>query len=101
MTCPDSVPPDPTLTVDDVAKVINKMEGDKMEVMKKRNTIPESLLEDIVKRYSTDSEKIHACADYYVHIHPHASWGHLAARLWIEEELTAARESKSFMSTGK
>ena len=90
------IPPDPTLTVDDVTKVINKMEGDKVEF-----DIPRSLSEEIGRKYSTDGEKGHAYADYYVHIHPDASWKHLATKLWYKEELTAAREAKSFMTTGK
>ena len=88
------------MTVDDVTKVINKIEGDKVKVMRWLD-IPDSLLEEIEKRYSTDSEKSHAYADYYVHIHPDASWKDLTGKLWDKKELTAARESKSFMSTGK
>ena len=95
-----SVPPDPSLSVDDVTKVIIKIEGDKVKVMRGLG-IPESLLEEIKKIYPTDSEKSHAYADYYVHIRPHASWEHLTKTLWSERELTATRESKSFMSTGK
>ena len=95
-----SVPPDPTLTVDDVTKVINEIEGDKVEVMRTLH-IPQSLLEEIEQRYSTDSEKSHAYADYYVHAHPDASWNDLTATLWARRELTAANKSKSHMSTGK
>ena len=63
--------------------------------------VPWSLQKEIEKRYSTDSEKSHAYADYYVHVHPDASWEHLTKTLWDKNEQTAARESKSFMSTGK
>ena len=92
--------PDPTLTVDDVTKVMDKIEGDKWEVMLELG-VPVSLLEEIKRRYSTDSEKSRACADYYVHVHPDASWRDLTEALYAVEEFTAARESKSFMSTGK
>ena len=95
-----SVPPDPTMTVSDVTKVINKIEGNKMKVIR-RLDVPESLLDEIEKSCSTVSEKNHAYADYYVHIHSDASWKHLTERLCEEGELTAARESKSHMSTGK
>ena len=95
-----SVSPDPTLTVDDVTEVINKIEGDKVEVMRWLG-VPVSLREEIEKRYSTDSEKSCVYADYYVHVHPDASWKHLTETLCIEGELTAAKESKSHMSTGK
>ena len=63
--------------------------------------IPSSLREEIQRRYSTDTEKIHAYADYYVNYHPDASWDDLTRRLYRTMELTAARESKSFMLTGK
>ena len=63
--------------------------------------IPESLLREIEKKYSTDSDKSHAYADYYVHIHHNASWEDLTTRLYWEKEFTAARESNSFISTGK
>ena len=92
--------PDPTLTVDDVTKVMDKIEGDKWWVMR-RLGLPRSLWEEIERRYCTDSEKSRAYADYYVHVHPDASWRQLTEILIIEEEYTAARESKSFMSTGK
>ena len=62
--------------------------------------IPGPLLEEIQRRYSTDTEKNHACADYYVNYHPHAEWQHLTMELYMEEH-ASARESKSFMSTGK
>ena len=92
-------PPDPTLTVNDVTKVMDKI-GDKWKVMRWLG-MPESLWEEIERRYSTDSEESRACADYYVHVHPGAAWHHLTRTLHMMEEHTAARESKSFMSTGK
>ena len=58
--------------------------------------IPKPLREKIQGRYSTDAKKNHACADYYVNCHPDAKWRHLTERLYA-----LARESKSFMSTGK
>ena len=63
--------------------------------------IPRPLLEEIESRYSTDTEKNHACADYYVNHHPEAEWEHFIVGLYFREEYALARESKSFMSTGK
>ena len=63
--------------------------------------IPGPLLEEIQERYSTNIEKNHACADYYVNYHPDAEWAHLTMGLYITDEQALARESKSFMSTGK
>ena len=92
--------PDPTITVENVTQVLNKIEGDKWSVMK-GGLIPSPLPEEIQRRYSTDADQIHGCADYYVNYHPNASWQRLTQGLYVRKEFAAARESKSFMSTGK
>ena len=99
----NSVPPDPTMTVDNVTQVINKIEGDKWEVMGRggNDIVPRYQLWEIQRRCSTDTEKTHACADCYVNCHPDASWKDLTSQLYLKKEFAAARESKSFMSTGK
>ena len=91
------------MTVDNVTQVMDKIEGDKWEeVMSVGGLgIPWSLREEIQKRYSTVTEKIHACVNYYLDYQPDASWEHLTKRLYLKKEFAAARESKSFMSTGK
>ena len=99
----NSVPPDPTMTVDNVTQILNKTPRDKWrEVMGGGGLdIPWPLREEIQRRYSTDTEKNHACADYYVNCHPHAGWENLTLLLYFTKELALAKESKSFMSTGK
>ena len=90
------------MTVDNVTQILNKIPADKWEVvMGGGGPIPRPLLEEIQRRYSTDTEKNHACADYYVNCHPDAEWEHLTTRLYVKAEYALARESKSFMSTGK
>ena len=90
------------MTVENVTRVFNKIKGDKLEkVIGDVLDIPSSLMEEIQRRYSTDTEKIHAYADYYVNCHPDASWDRLTVGLYWREEFTAARESKSYVSTGK
>jgi hypothetical protein len=90
------------MTVDNVTQILNKIPGDEWEeVMGGGLRIPRSLLEEIQRTYSTDTEKNHACADYYVNCHPKAEWKHLTMALHAKEEFALARESKSFMSTGK
>jgi hypothetical protein len=98
------------MTVDNVTQILNKIPGDKWEEMIGGYVIPRSLggldiprplREEIQRRYSTDTEKNHACADYYVNYHPQAEWEHLTAELYDEKEFALARESKSFMSTGR
>ena len=58
-------PPDPTMTVDNVTQILNKMQGDRwagVMVGLFGLDISESLVEEIQRRYSTDTEKNHACA---------------------------------------
>ena len=63
--------------------------------------IPRPLRAEIQRRYSTDTEKNHACVDYYVNCHPEAGWKDLTMGLYKTKEFALARETKSFMSTGK
>ena len=67
------------MTVDNVTPILNKIPGDKWrEVIMMGGEvgldIPWPLLEEIQRRYSTDTEKNHACADYYVNYHPDTGW---------------------------
>ena len=97
----NSVRPDPTMTVDNVTQILNKIPGHKWEGVMGGLRIPRPLLEEIQRRYSTDTEKRHACVDYYVNCHPRAEWNHLTMELYFRSAFTAAKESKSFLSTGK
>ena len=97
--------------MDDVTQVFNKIEGDKSKVMGLDGSgmmsdligigIPYSVIEEIERRSSTDKEKNKAYANYFVNYHPGASWEDLTIRLYLVNALAAARESKSFMTTGK
>ena len=89
------------MTVDNVTQILNKIPGDKWERVMARLDIPFPLVEEIQRRYSTDTEKNHAVAEYYVNCHPKAEWGDITGTLYYKREFIAARESKTFMSTGK
>ena len=90
------------MTVDAVAQVMDKIKEDKSEVMRSGLHIPKLLVDEILQRsYSTDSEESRALIDVYINIHPNASWENLTRRLYGWMKLAAARESKTFMSTGK
>ena len=101
MSVHNSVPPDPTMTVDGVTLVFDKIKGDKVKVMYGLD-IPSPLVDEIMERsYSTESEKSRAFTDVYVNICSNSSWEHLTRCMYWTEEFASARESKSFMSTGK
>ena len=90
------------MTVDNVTQILKNIPAYWWEeVMGDVLKFPWPLLEEIQKRYSTDTEKNHACADYYVNCHPDAEWEHLTMTLYFIEEYALAREFKSFISTGK
>ena len=104
MSVHNSVPPDPTMTVDGVTQVFNKIQGDKARVMRSMNglCIPSLLVGEIMGRiYSSESEKSRAFPDVYVNVHPYSSWECLTGSMYMMEEFASARESKSFTSTGK
>ena len=67
------------------------------EVCSNQNIVPDSQLEEIYRKYSTEEQRIHACADVYVNCHPEPSWTHLCEGLYEEMEMTAARKAKTFI----
>ena len=91
------------MTVDNVTQMLNKIPGYKWKgVMSGLGLdIPRPLVEEIKRRYSTDTEKNHAVAEYYVNCHPEAGWRDLALHLYVIKEFAVAGESKSLISTGK
>ena len=90
------------MTVDNVTQILNKIPpGDKWEAAMSELDIPRPLLKEIKRRYSTDTEKNHAVADYYVNCHPQAEWEHITRALYLNKQFILVQESKSFMPTGK
>ena len=72
------------------------------EVWSKSDIVPHRQLVKIYQKYSTEEQRIHACADIYVNCHIESSWTYLCQRLYWENEVTAARKAKSFIpQTGK
>ena len=72
------------------------------EVCSSWNIVPHSQLEEIYRKYSTEEQRIHACADVYINCHPVSSWTHLCRGLYVEKEMTAARKARTFiLQTGE
>ena len=67
------------------------------EVWSKWDTVPDPQLEEIYQKYSTEEQRLHACADIYVNCHPDSSWTYLCQGLYEENEMTAARKAKTFI----
>ena len=95
-------PPDPTMTVDAVTQVMDKINGDKSHVMMVGLLLPEPLVYEIWQsKYSSSSEESHVIASAYVNTDTNPSWDNLTNGLYNCKEFAAARTSKTFMSTGK
>ena len=90
--------PEPTLTVGKVVGVLENVAVERRkEVWSRRGIVPRPQLEDIYQKYSTEEQRIHACADIYVNCCHHSSWTDLCQRLYWENEMVAARKAKTFM----
>ena len=59
--------------------------------------VPDKQLDEIYWKYSTEEQRLLACADFYVNSNPDSSWTHLCERLYSKGEVTAARKAKTFI----
>ena len=88
-------PPDPTLTVDNVSYVMEKVEPKvKMEVwMDACCTGKERAKMSVV----CISEKEDECADLYVNCNPNSSWELLARSLYRHHQVAVVEEVRSYL----
>ena len=93
------IPLEPTLTVDNVVGVLENVAVERRkEVWFRGGIVSHPQLEEIYQKYSTEEQRIHACADIFVNCcPPHSSWTHLCRGLYEENEMTAARKAKTFL----
>jgi hypothetical protein len=89
---------EPTLTVENVAGVMEKVAVERRKgVWSGWGIIPGPQLEEIYQKYSTEEQRVHACADIYVNCRPDSSWTPLCKGLYWENEVTAAKKVKTFI----
>ena len=67
------------------------------EVWSKCGMILEPQLEEIYQKYSTEEQRMHACADIYVNCNPESLWTDLCRRLFNMNEMSAARKATTFI----
>ena len=116
------ISPDPTLTVENVTDVMEKvtevkrrqvwravLRYEKRELSQRGpprrrrlrgqffNSIDLEILIDIYSSHSSEKEKTHACSDVYVNCHPESSWEHLTTLLYEKDELTAVDHARPFL----
>ena len=121
------ISPDPTLTVESVTDVMEKVTlvkrrqvwgavlGYEKSWERRRGPDPRpprprrryrtnfdyslgpEILRVIYIRHSSEREKTHACSDVYVNCRPESSWEHLTSLLYKEEEASAVDQARPFL----
>ena len=91
-------PPDPTLTVDNVSHIMEKVEPKERQPLLKEMII-DSLFDEIQSsgKYPTALEVEAAAVDIYVNCHPYSSWERLAKSLYRRHQVAAVEEVRSYL----
>ena len=94
-----SISTDPTLTVEKVADVLEKIEVDKRRQVWWRVLTwnGKSPVDQVYSSHSTEKEKTLSCSDTYVNCYPGSSWEHLTSQLYKEDEMTAVDQARPFL----
>ena len=104
-----SLSPDPTLTVENVTRVMEKVTVDKRRGVwkwvlgdKERGVLGEEVLtkgavKEIYSSHSSEQEKLHSCADIYTNCKPDLSWKELVQKLYNWGGMAAAKEAKALL----
>ena len=111
------ISPDPTLTVENVTDVMEKVTEVKRRKVwgavfsYEKNWQGQSRMgpvtlhlrqqrldpEIIYSSHSSEKEKTHACSDVYVNCRPESSWEHLTSLLYEKDEMTAVDQARPFL----
>ena len=91
-----SLSPDPTLTVENVTRAMEKVTMDKRRRVWEW-VLGEEAVEEIYSSHSSEEEKLHSCADIYVTCKPDSSWKKLVQELYNWGGMAAAKEAKAFL----
>ena len=88
-------PPDPTLTVDNVSHIMEKVEP-KVKAQVWEDACDTSMERDDMKELCT-SGKEDKCADWYVNCNPNSSWEYIAKSLYHHHQVVAVEEVRSYL----
>ena len=91
-----SLSPDPTLTVENVTRAMEKVTVDERRRVWEE-VLEEGAVEEIYSSHSSEEEKLHSCADIYANCKPDSSWETLVSLSFFCGEIAAAKEAKSFL----
>ena len=89
-------PPDPTLTVDNVSHVMEKVEP-KVKMQVWMNACYNIVMEMRKMKNLCRSGKEDECADLYVNCNPRSSWERLARSLYRHHQVAAVEEVRSYL----
>ena len=91
-----SLSPDPTLTVENVTRAMEKVTVDERRRVW-GVVLGWRAVEEIYSSHSSEQEKLHSCADVYVTCKPDSSWKELIQGLYYCGGMAAAKEAKAFL----
>ena len=87
-------PPDPTLTVDNVSRVIEKVKG---ELRPRIWGVLSPAIGEVIQGEGYSSEKDPTYADLYANCKPCSSWERLAGSLYRHHQVAAIEEVRSYL----
>ena len=87
---------DPTLTVEKVTDVLEKVKVDKRRKVW-GEVLTWKVVDQLYSSHSTEKEKTLSCSDTYVNCYPGSSWEHLTSQLYKEDEMTAVDQARPFL----
>ena len=92
-----SLSQDPTLTVGNVTRAVEKVTVDKRRQMWGNVVLSRRIVEEIYSSHSSEEEKLRSCIDTYITYNSDSSWEHLVQALYYSDEMAAAKEAKVFL----
>ena len=94
-----SLSPVPSLTVENVANVMEKVTEDKRRRLWESvlGESGESHIEEVYRSCSGEMERTFAFSDTYVKCRPESSWEHLVSVLYEEDEMNAVDLARPFL----
>ena len=83
--------------MENVVGVMEKVAVERRKEVWSVGIVPDPLLVEIYEKYSTEEQRIRACADIYVNCRPDSSWTDLCQGLYRQNEMTAVKKAKTFI----
>ena len=90
------LPTDPTFTVDNVTRVMNKIKPEEREEVWKRVLSCDPFVEEIQKQHVPE-EWESTYADVYVNCCSYSSWEDLAKQLYCRDQMAAVEELRPYL----